>query len=126
MTRPMRSGPRQNERGIAMILAIITMLLILTVAGAILTLAYNQRRLGAGVGEAKLRAYYRAKAGLVDAQWRIRTDPGGLFAAGGTLYDPMPYTLDTDGDGTDDVMADLGPIADATTAARRIDVRGLA
>jgi hypothetical protein len=115
----------------ALTVVIIVLMMLVLLGGYILTLAYNHYRLQQSVGGQRMAAYYRARAGVVDAQWRIRRDPGGLFAAGGPAYNPSAYSLDIDDDGVNDVTVDISEVIDSVSASadsggntRRIDAVG--
>jgi len=106
----------KSDKGAILTVVIMVIVLLTLLAGYTLNFAYNQKRLTDRSSGAHLKAYYRAQAGVVDAQWRLRTDPGGLFAANGPAYNPPAYSLDIDGDGVNDVTVDIG----ATTAQGRL------
>ena len=98
-------GRRRGERGIAMTIVVMTILLLTMIAGSVLTMGYNQRLLSRSV-EAKMLAFYRAQAGLMDAQEQIRT----LAAYNTPGYDPALYTVDVDGVAPfNDAAVDIGP-----------------
>ncbi|HTL69850.1 MAG TPA: hypothetical protein VL404_01020 [Candidatus Eisenbacteria bacterium] len=119
----MRRG--RGERGMVMTVAILAVTMIALLAAYVLTVAYNHRRLAQSVGGVRMRAAMYAQAGVVDAQWRLRTDPGGTFAAGGTAYDPPAYSLDVNGDGTNDVSVDISAVTDGPDGnTRRIVATG--
>ena len=115
----------RREQGMVMTVVIILIMIITLLTGYVLTVAYNHRRLAGSVGGARMRAAAFAQAGVVDAQWRIRTDPGGFFAAGGPAYDPAPYNIDVDGDGNNDVSVDISAVIDGPDGnTRRIVATG--
>ena len=115
----------KGDQGAVLTLVIIIIIILTLLAGYILSFAYNQRRLAGHLSGAHLKAYYRAQAGVVNAQWRIRTntftDIGG---AGGNnflnpAWNPGPYSINLTTNtvsqpplATDDVQVDIG----ATTA----------
>lgn len=108
----------RSQQGLVLTLAITTILLIMSVAGAALTLAYNQRLLTDDLAAQRTRSYWYAQAGVVDAQWRIRTNFGGNYAP---AMDPAAYSIDVDGDGDNDVTVDIG-VENSTTRLRPIVV----
>ena len=63
-----------------------------------------------------LMFFYRVPPPFAAPPWRLRTDPGGVFATNGPAYNPPAYSLDIDGDGVNDVTVDIG----ATTAQGRL------
>ena len=106
----------RSSKGIALAVALVTILCLLTVAGAILTLGYNFNLIINNMGGTRSVDYYKAQAGVVDAQWRLRTNFGGI----NTVLDPPSYQLDIDGDATNDVQVDIGPVIDPLTQTRQI------
>lgn len=110
-----------NQKGLALTLAIITAVLVTALAAAALSFGYNQRILTKTAVGGRTLAFYYAKAGLVDAQELLRTDPSGDF--GDPTYDPPPYTLDVNGDGASDVTVDISA-RDGTTNLRTIQTTG--
>ena len=126
----------QNDKGMALTVAIIIIILLGLLAGYMTQMGYNQRRLADTAGGRRAKAYYRAQAGLVDANWRIRTNytgtttytgsalnPPGSFAV--DAYNPNAYQMDLDGDGSNDVDVDIGPVTNALTKQRDIRSIGL-
>lgn len=115
---------RGRQEGMILTVVVIVLTMITLLGGFVLNLAYNQYRLSGELGIKRAVAQARARAGIVDAQWRIRTDPDGLFTANGPTYDPAAYTLDTDADGTDDVTVDITAVIDGGRT-RRIVATGI-
>jgi len=113
----------------ALTVVIIIIIMLGLLATYVTQLGYNQRRLSDTAGGRRAKIYYRAQAGLVDANWRIRTNytaslsPVGSFLVDG--YDPGAYQLDVDGDGTNDTSVDIGPVTNAATRQRSILSTGL-
>ncbi len=117
---------RPNDKGIAMTLVIVIIIILTMLAAYVTSLAYNQRRVTDTAGGGRAKIYYRAKAGVVEANWRIRTNYTAGLTPGSFLiptYDPAPYTIDVDEDGTADCQIDIGP-ADGT-GKRAINSTGL-
>ena len=107
-----------DERGIAMTIVVMTILLLTLVAGSVLTVGYHQRLLSRSV-DGKMKAFYWAHAGLVDAQERIRRNPAPF---NNPTYNDPPYTLDLDGAlPLNDVTVDIGP--ESTTAGPTYGLR---
>jgi hypothetical protein len=108
-------------------MAIVAMLAAM--AGYITNLSYNQRLLAKTAGgSGSIVSFYHAKAGLVNASWRIRTNTfGGLTPPGQFTTDawnPNPYNLDVNGDGTNDTTVDIGPVENPVLKNRRIVASG--
>lgn len=122
---------RLNDKGVVLVIAIVVIVLLALLAGYATQLGYNQRRLSDAGGGRRAKIYYRAQAGVVDANFRIRTNyTAGLtpVIAGGFLvdtYDPNPYPLDVDGDGTMDCQVDIGPVTNPLTKQRGVSSTGL-
>ncbi len=135
-----------NEKGVVLTVVIIVTLMVVLIAGYVMTMAYNQKRLSNAVSGRRIRAYYRAQAGVVDAQWRLRTNTTtGLVASplssgardfNNPLFDPLPYSLNLTTNTmnvpnleTDDVIVNIegakGPSSDtAAPEFRVIESRG--
>ena len=86
-------------------------------------LGYNQKKLSDAAGGRRAKIYYRAQAGVVEANWRIRENIGGNFTT--PAYDPAPYSIDVDGDTVNDCTIDIGPVTNAATKQRAIASTGL-
>jgi len=106
-----------NDKGIAMTFVIIIIIILAFLATLVTVLGYNQRKLSDSAGGRRAAIYYRAQAGVIEASWRIRENIGGSFTT--DTYDPAPYSIDVDGDGTDDCDINIGP-ANAVTKQRSI------
>lgn len=111
-----------------MVVIVLIMLALLT--GYIASLGYNQRRVTDAASGRRAKILYRAKAGAVDAAWRIRANwfggalnPPNDFTT--DAWDPPVYLLDVDGDGTNDTSVDIGPVTNALTKQRSIASTGL-
>jgi Tfp pilus assembly protein PilX len=115
-----------NDKGMALVVVIVVVIMLALLAGYVTQLGYNQRRLSDTAGGRRAKIYYNAQAGVVHANWRIRTNyTAGLVPAGSFLvdaYDPNPYSIDVDGDGTMDCTVDIGPVA---AGRRSISATGL-
>ena len=83
---------KKQSKGLALTLVILIILMVTFVGGAAMSLGYNQRLLVKKAVGSRTRAYYYAKAGIVDAFELLRKDPGGKFTD--PKFDPDPYTLD--------------------------------
>ncbi len=96
-----------NAHGFALSIAIITIVLLATLAVSVLMLGFHQRRIVRTVTH-RTQAYYFAQAGLVDARERIRRNqaPDNFT---NNAFDPPQYSLDVDGNGVNDVLVDIGP-----------------
>ncbi len=134
----MMNNRRQRERGAALTVAIMTVLLLSILGVTVLTLAYNQARLTNAAVGGRTKAFYRAQAGMVDGQERIHA--GSCPACQGAcpictatcatcpyetpILDPKAYTIDVDGDAVPDTTVDIGPV-NAKTQLRDIISLGL-
>ena len=101
------SNKLYSQRGVALTLAIIVIVMIAILTAWTLRLAYNYQVLTSDSALKRTRAYYRAQAGIVDANWRIRNNIGGDFTD--PKYNPPAYPLDIDDDGITDVTVDIDP-----------------
>ncbi len=115
-----------SKSGIALTVVIIILAILAMMAGYILSLGYNRRRVVDAASGTRAKIYYRAQAGVHDATVRIRknyafTAPGNVgpmltdigsvgadFSNPG--YNPAAYTIDVDGDGTQDTRIDIGVV----------------
>ena len=97
----------KNENGFILTVAILFIIMLVSLAGFVMNAGYNQKKLINSVGPTRTKAYYRAQAGVVDAQARIRLNyVTGLVAdaANGSTgtsfsdpgYNSAPYHLDLD------------------------------
>ncbi len=115
----------KNDKGAVLTVVIIIIIILTLLAGYILNLAYNQKRLTDHLSGTHLKAYYRAQAGVVNAQWRIRNNVVGDIGGSGAndflnpSWNPGPYSIDLSTDAVhsppnaaDEVQIDIG----ATTA----------
>ncbi len=130
-----------NEKGVALLVVITFATVIALIAAYVLRLSYNQARQVDAVSIRHTMINYRAQAGVVDAMWRIRTNPtppipgapaGSSFTT--AAYDPPAYFIDIDTDtatatesAASDVSIDIGPVITAGNAigTRRIVSAGL-
>lgn len=116
-----------DSKGVAMMVVIMLIIMLALIASFVASLSYNQRRLVDASSGKRIKIYYAAQAGLVDANWRIRTDyttgltPAGSFAT--ATYAPNPYFIDVDENGTNDVKVTIGAVN--TNGLRPIDSVGL-
>lgn len=86
----------KKNRGVALLVVIVMISILSLLAGYMLTLTYNQRKLGLGISGNNLKAYYRAQAGVVDAQWRLRSQYTGDIGGGGFPATAFTYDIDLD------------------------------
>ena len=110
----------------AVVTVIIVMLGILT--GFITQLSYNQKKISDAASGRRAKLYYLAQAGAVEASWRIRVNRTTALTNNGTGtsftddgYNPAPYSIDVDGDGTMDTTIDIDAVV--TTALKNRPVR---
>ena len=108
----------------ALTVVVVILVMLALISAYVTQLGYNQRAIGDSNSGLRVRAYYRAQAGAVEAATRIRTDytvglaPGGSFAV--DAYDPNPYDIDVDGDAVNDATVDIGPVLNAALKNRQI------
>ncbi len=123
-----------SDSGLVLTIVVITILMMLGLVAAVLSLAANQRLLSDELSSRHVRAYYRARGGVVEARWRIRNDQTADIGGGGTFtnaaYNPAPYFIDLDANAVhtartddDDVRVDIGAL-DAATGVRPVEVTG--
>lgn len=99
---------RNDSKGVALVLVIIAVMMLTGIGGFAANLAYNQRLFQNSSGGNRIRNYYRAQAGIVDACWRIRTNTGANFTIPATT---LAYSLDVDNNGTNDTNVTIGALA---------------
>lgn len=113
-----------NPKGVALTLVIVIMIMLGLIAGVVTSLGISQKKLMDAASGRRAKIYYRAQGGVINADWRIRTDyttglsPAGTFT--NDAYDPGPYSLDVDGDGTNDTTVDIGAVTNVATKARPV------
>jgi len=115
----------RRQNGMALTAVMITLILLSLIAGYTMTLSYNNQKAYRTVTGTRIKAYYAAQAGAVDAQWRIRTGymtctaPActnwtvGAFPGVVSFSNPLffvGYKLDIDGDGVSDVSVIINPV----------------
>ena len=110
-----------KSRGLALSVVILIALMVMTIAGAALSLGYNLRLLAKKSVSGRTAAFYYAKAGMVDAFELIRKDATGEFAD--PAFNPPAYEIDVNGDGTADAAVDISARS-VTTRRRTIQVTG--
>ena len=117
-----------------MTIVIIIVIVMAFLATLVTMLGYNQRKLANAAGGRRVKIYYRAQAGVVEADWRIRENyllnPALVNTGGGAsftddTYDPAPYSIDIDGDAVNDVTIDIGPKIGGVSGRRAISSVGL-
>jgi hypothetical protein len=125
-----------GARGAVLLVVLITLLMMMALIGAVLSLASNQAVATSQVTNRYVRNYFRAHAGVVDARERIRlNDTSGLGGATDfedPTYDPPAYFIDLYNDSMhtgaqasgDDVRVDIGP-EDPSTGLRSVVATGL-
>ena len=91
---------RSQNRGVALTIAIFILVMLVAVGGYMMSMGYNQKRMVDVSSGVKIRLYYNAQAGIVDANWRIRSNVGANFS--GDPNATLNYTLN---DGT--IRADV-------------------
>lgn len=110
-----------------MTLVVIVLVILTLLAGYIVNLGYNRKRVVDAASGTRAKIYFRAQAGIHDATARIRKnytgaqfDPGvpgpeaptpALTPAGSFLdpaYNPDPYLIDVDADGVMDTQVNIG------------------
>ncbi len=111
-----------NDKGVALSLVVIIVIILGLLATFVTMLGYNQKKLSDAAGGRRAKIYYRAQAGVTEAGWRIRENIGGSFTT--DTYDPAAYSIDVDGDTVNDCTIDIGP-ANAVTKQRAIASTGL-
>ena len=110
----MRILGRQHRDGMAMTVAIIVIIILVSIVGYATTLGFNQKKLLDLSTGKRMIVYYRAQAGAVEAAWRIRENyttgllPAGTFAD--PNYNPAAYSIDVDLNGVNDATIDIGPV----------------
>lgn len=114
-----------DQKGLALTAAIVLLFMFVILASVTLNAAYNKSRLMQHVDGKRIEAYYAAKAGIVDAHWRlmanyvedISPDPDN-YNFNKADWNPPAYYMDLDTDksnvhmskeGGDDVEVDIGP-----------------
>ena len=118
-----------DQKGAALIVAIIFSTILVLVAGYVLTLGYNQTRQIETVGVRRTAVFYKAQAGVVDSAWRLRTQV--LPPGAADFTNPPAYYIDIDTNtfsasdsASADVRVDIGPM-NAVTGLRPIESTGL-
>ena len=109
-----------------MTIVIIIIIIMAMLALYVTTLGYNQKKLADSAGGRRAKIYYKAQAGVIDANWRIRTNYTAGLPVGNFRTDPNyspTYSVDIDGDGTNDCQVTIGAV-DAS-GKRPINSQGL-
>ena len=121
--RPLRD---LGSKGMALTIVMIIAIILALLAGYATNSSFNQRKVVDNASGHRAKVYYCAQAGVVDANWRIRsnyTTDAGTY--NNNAYDPPPYTLDVDGNGVADCSVDIGPVVNAAKGNRQILSTGL-
>ncbi len=84
---------QKGQKGAALIFVVVILILLTLLAGYVLSLAYNKKKLDDRIAARHTKAYYLAQAGVVDAEWRIRKNIGGLFTNPTDPATPYHYLL---------------------------------
>ena len=66
----------KNFKGEALTVVMMVLVMLAVVSATVMSLGYNQRRLQQTAGGGKIIAYYNARAGVVDAFWRLQHKKG--------------------------------------------------
>ena len=126
----------KNQKGSVLTAAVILATLVALMAAAVLSLGYNQTSQIEEVGIQRTSTFYKAQAGVVDANWRIRVNRT-LAGWGGNFTDPNfnppVYYIDLEAttaanmyknarDANSDVEVDIGPMVNGL---RAVDSKGL-
>ena len=113
---------RAGQRGVALTISIIILIMLALVGIFVTNLGYNQKRMTDVSSGQRIRLYYNAQAGIVNATWRIRTDQTTAATVGTAVMSAMvpavanfsanpaytgTYTLD---DGTIHVTVTIGAV----------------
>ena len=104
---------RNHEKGEALTIVLIVVILLAIISATLMTLGYNQRKLQQKAVGGQIIAYYYARAGVVDAFWRLQRDigPGGeadYFTTGAGSTAETVYARDVDGILGNDVNITIG------------------
>lgn len=116
MIRTRKASWAANERGVALSIVIITLLMLSIVASSILSASLNKKKLSAQAVSGRTASFYEAKSGIVDAYERINRNLGGPaneFASGQfttSTFNPPEYQLDIDADSVKDVAIDISEV----------------
>ncbi len=117
----------RDNKGVAMTIVMIILMVLAIMAGYILNFGYNRKRIVDAASGTRAKVYYRAQAGVHDAAVRIRKNyTVGLLPAGSFLnpaYDPNAYNIDVDGNGSMDTTINIGAVN--AQGQRTIDSTGL-
>ena len=117
---------RQSQKGVALTIAIMLIVCTAILAGYALQAGWNQQKLSIAGGSKRDKIYWKARAGVMDARWRIRNNVPHPSWGGGNLadpnYDPPAYDLDIDGVAPAvDVTVNIGAVVGGV---RNIDSQG--
>ena len=117
-----------KNKGFAMTIVSAALVTTALLSGYVANFAYNKHKLIVSTSNLRIKIFYRAKAGTLDAIVRIRTNytvglsPAGSFTT--PTYNPGMYSLDVDENGVNDTQVDIGPV-DPATGLRPIVSKGL-
>jgi len=109
---------RDQRRGIALGLVVITAFIFAIAAFAVLTMAISSAQ-RSGESEDRLRAQFAAEAGLVWAMQKLFVDAADPSFCGGGVN--MPF--DTDGDGTNETTVNIKASSCNATDNRTLEAR---
>ena len=121
--------PCGGRRGVALTVTMVIIVVLVLLASFTVNYGYNKKRLVDINSGRRDTLNFRAEAGVVDANWRIRSNytvglsPAGSFAT--DAYDPAPYGLDVDKNGVTDTCVNIGPVTNVNTGQRSIVSTGI-
>src|SRR6476659_7855021 len=91
MATMMAKAKRQNERGMALLLALFALLLLSAIGLFMVMASDTETRIDANYGS-NLRSYYAARSGLEEIRDRIKY-PASSSSDGEGLSDQLPQTI---------------------------------
>ena len=117
----MKITGRGQESGVALTIVIIILIMLALLGVFVTNLGYNQKRLTDVSSGQRIRLYYNAQAGIINANWRIRTDQTTATATMTAMNPAVPnfsgnpaytgnYTLN---DGTIHALVTIGAVGAA-------------
>lgn len=123
----------RNSKGAALTVVIIVIIMLTLLSAFAMNMGYNRQRLMKLNGASKAVAFYRARAGVVDAYWRLQNNIGPPNGANGAPPNQPgfftgwpgavgPYTLDVDGDGSLETTVNIGAVG--ANGLRNISANG--
>ena len=91
---------RLDSKGVALTVVVVVLVMMALLSAYVSTLGFHQRKITDAASGGRTKIFYRAKAGVVDATWRIRVNyfqgqiPPNTFL--NANWDPPVYNLDVD------------------------------